>query len=95
MTDLRFTPAAIADLDGIWDYTARTWSPDQADEYVDQIHGACVGLASGDRVSQTSDIRQGYRKARVSAHMIWFREREGVIEIVRILHARMDVDRHL
>lgn len=95
MTDLLFTPAAIGDLDRIWDYTARSWSPDQADAYVDEIHGACLGLTSGDHVSQPSDIRQGYRKLRVSAHVIWFRERGDRIEIVRILHVRMDVDRHL
>lgn len=42
-----FSPAAVADIGAIWDYTAETWGIDQADRYVDDIHGACVALAGG------------------------------------------------
>ncbi|MBO7585159.1 MAG: type II toxin-antitoxin system RelE/ParE family toxin [Bacteroidales bacterium] len=30
MAKIRFSRKAIADLDGIWEYTAETWSEDQA-----------------------------------------------------------------
>ena len=42
---LRFTPAARADLIGIWDYTARHWDMDQADLYLEELHGICLALA--------------------------------------------------
>ena len=44
---LTFSPAAIADIGAIWDYTAETWSVGQADHYVDDIRNACVALAGG------------------------------------------------
>jgi len=44
-----FSPAAIADLEGIWDYTAEQWGLDQADLYIDSIRDACIGLANGEK----------------------------------------------
>ncbi len=46
---LIFSPAAEADLEQIWRYTAETWNPDQADEYIMQIHSSCPELATGRR----------------------------------------------
>ena len=44
MTKIRLSRKAIADLDGIWDYTAQTWSEEQAVIYYRQIYGAIQGL---------------------------------------------------
>ena len=41
------------------------------------------------------DLRQGYIKYRTGRHDIYFCEIQTGIEIVRILHQKMDVDRHL
>lgn len=46
MKPLAFSPAAEADIDGIWDYSAETWGPDQADRYTDEIRDACLALAN-------------------------------------------------
>jgi toxin ParE1/3/4 len=40
------------------------------------------------------DIRQGCRRYAEGSHTIFYREVGGDIEIVRILHGRMDPDRH-
>ncbi len=40
-------------------------------------------------------IRQGYRHRNVERHMIYFRITDYGIAIIRILHERMDVTRHL
>ena len=42
-----------------------------------------------------SDVRPGYRRLNVEQHRIYYREVSDRIDIVRMLHARMDVDRHL
>jgi toxin ParE1/3/4 len=43
-----------------------------------------------------SHIRPGYRKQLSGRHVIYYREtEEGVIEVVRVLHQRMDVVRRL
>lgn len=49
MSRVTFSPAAIADIDGIWDYTAETWGVDQAEHYTDDIRDTCDALAEGER----------------------------------------------
>ncbi|WP_348626341.1 type II toxin-antitoxin system RelE/ParE family toxin [Aminobacter sp. AP02] len=44
---LLFSPAAEADLEQIWHYTADTWSPEQANQYVLQIHRCGLDIARG------------------------------------------------
>ena len=41
------------------------------------------------------DIRKGYRVYHVGRHLIFYRQKSTAIEIVRILHDRMDVETHL
>lgn len=47
MSRVTFSPAAIADIDGIWDYTAEMWVVDQAEHYIEGIRGTCNALAAG------------------------------------------------
>lgn len=95
MRELRLSPAAAADLDAIWEYTAEQWSADQADRYIDEIRDACRALAAGRKRGRAADVRPGYLTYALSAHMIYFRDRDNGIEVIRILHQRMDADRHL
>ena len=42
------------------------------------------------------EVRPGYRKHAVGSHTLYYRIASAdVIDVVRILHQRMDVDRHL
>jgi toxin ParE1/3/4 len=41
------------------------------------------------------NIRSGYRKFPAGLHVVFFRASESRIVIVRILHRRMDFERHL
>ena len=34
VVEYRLSPAALTDLDAIWEYTARTWSVSQAETYI-------------------------------------------------------------
>ncbi len=96
MTGFILSPAAQADVEHIWDYTADRWGLDQAERYVRDIGDACQELASGSRQSRAVDIREGYRKALVGSHLLFFKsDDEGQIVIVRILHQKMDTNRHL
>ena len=97
MTRFLLTPAARADLDSIWDYTVERWGVDQAERYVLAIRDVCLALAQG--VLPDGDaghVRPGLRKVPSGAHILYFRRRgDGTAEIIRILHRRMDEDRHL
>lgn len=95
MKAIRFTPAAEADLEAIWDYSAEHWGIAQADRYTDDIRDACVALASSEKRGRSVDIREGYRKFSTGSHMIYFIERADMLAVIRILHTSQDVQRHL
>ncbi len=89
------TPLARADLEDIWLYTFERWSPEQADRYHKDIIAAIESLADGSVTGRTVDIRDGYFKHAVGSHLLFYRITDNGLEIVRVLHQRMDVGRHL
>ncbi len=93
MSGYLLSPAAQADLSDIWDYTAHNWGVTQAERYILGIREACEALADGRRKGRSADdIRPGYRKLPVGSHVLFFRiTSDGEIDVVRILHQRMDV----
>ena len=96
MTRYVLSPAARADMEDIWRYSVERWSAAQAERYVLAIRDACDDLASGVQAGQDAgDIRAGYRRLRVGSHVLFFRQSGRVIEVVRILHQRMDLPSRL
>jgi toxin ParE1/3/4 len=96
MTAYRFTPAARRDLSEIWDYTERRWDPQQAEKYANEIRAAVERVAEDPRRGRAVDeVRDGYRMFAVGSHLIFFIEGADDITVVRILHQRMDPNRHL
>lgn len=95
MSRLVFSPAAAADIDSIWNYTAETWGVAQAESYTDDIRDACMVLAAGERLGRKVDLREGYLKYQVGRHFLFYRATDTGIEVIRILHQSMDVNRHL
>ena len=91
----RLSPRARHDLEEIWRYTAIRWSPKQADRYTRDIIDAAEGLASGALAGQPVDVRDGYQKRRSGSHVIYYRFTDETLDVIRILHGRMDVSRHL
>ncbi|MDK4714736.1 type II toxin-antitoxin system RelE/ParE family toxin [Rhizobium sp. CNPSo 4039] len=89
------SPLAVADLEGIWRYTVENWSARQAEIYHAEIVEAFEGLASDLKNGRPADVRDGYFKYAVGSHVIYYLLRDGEIAIIRILHRRMDVGRHL
>jgi toxin ParE1/3/4 len=41
------------------------------------------------------DVGAGYRRQKASSHLIFYREVPGAIEVVRVLHEKMDIGSHL
>lgn len=92
---MRLTPRAVADLEQIWSYTAATWSLDQAERYHNAIVAALDALVSGCRRGRATAVRAGYLKYAVGSHLVFYRVAGHGIDVIRILHQSMDVDRHL
>ncbi|MBR0556665.1 type II toxin-antitoxin system RelE/ParE family toxin [Ciceribacter sp. L1K23] len=95
MKALALSPAAEADLNEIWDYSAAAWGVDRADRYIDDIRDGCERLCFGTIRGRPADIRTGYLKHAVGSHMIYFRSSSDRVEIIRILHQRQDANRNL
>ena len=91
----RLSPLAEADLEDIWLYTLRQWSLEQADQYHQNIMTAVAGLASGRFIGQQADIREGYWKYKTGVHVIYYRVSDDCLDVIRVLHGRMDVDLQL
>ena len=89
------SPRAEADLEEIWLYTYKFWSIEQADGYQAAIVDAFNGLATGRKTGRAVDIRDSYIKYAVGSHLIFFRLTESELIVVRVLHQRMYVGRHL
>lgn len=77
-------------------YTRKQWGKAQQIRYLTQLDCAFHELADKPDIGRTcDDIREGYFKYGVGKHIIFYRHRKGQIEIVRILHGRMDIEQHL
>ena len=84
-----------ADIEEIWDYTAERWGDDQAERYVGALRRAIEIVAADPKKGRVADhIRRGYRRYSVGSHVLFFRVVGDNIDVIRVLHQRMDFDRH-
>jgi toxin ParE1/3/4 len=77
------SPFAEIDLEEIWFYTFQNWSLAQADSYLRDLVAAFEGLASGTKRGREVDVRPDYLKCPLGSHMIYFRDRNDQIEVMR------------
>ena len=85
------------DMDDIYHYTLMKWSKEQADRYynliLDEIDYICIAPNSG---KQITHVKRAYNVSKVKSHLIYYRLNEtDVIEIIRILHEKMDIGNKL
>ena len=96
MPGYTLSPAAQVDIENIWNCTAKRRGKTQAERYTRELQAACEALIDSSRVGlPANDIRSSYRKAAVDSHMTFYRLQENTVEVIRMLHQRMDVERHL
>lgn len=88
---------AIDDLNHIWLYTFKKWSLHQADRYYNLIIEEINFIARNfDKGKNQNHIREGYYSSKVKSHIIFYKKQtDGKIEIIRILHERMDMEDRL
>ena len=90
------TKKAKDDLKAIGRYTQETWGREQRNRYLSLLDAVFQNLAVHPLIGRDcSVIRPGYRKQGIGKHIVYYRQIEnGEIEIVRVLHERMDVEQH-
>lgn len=91
------TNKAIADVLEIGRYTEEHWGQVQRDKYLSLIDGSFSSIAQNSTQGRDcSDIKTGYRKKNIGSHVIFYRQiADDKIQIVRVLHGRMDYASHL
>lgn len=103
MKSLVYAPAALDSFDDILEYTADTFGEAQAVTYTEQLVARIEALAAGagPRARPCEFLMRGnadvagltyYREA---SHFLILLETADTLEVVEILHGRMDLDRHL
>lgn len=89
---------ASEDIENIWLYTFENWSLEQADRYVNLIFDEIEYLFDNPMSGKDfSHVRKNYRCSKVKSHLIFYRfiEKQSGIEIIRVLHQRMDIENRL
>ena len=89
------TTKALEDLKSIGRFTENKWGRDQRNKYLTMLDSTFNSIAHQPGVGTICDyIRPGYRKYHVGRHLIFYRQGDTCIEIIRILHDSMDIERH-
>jgi toxin ParE1/3/4 len=89
---LRFRPAALADLEDIYDYIAED-NPAAAGEFVALIRAKCAFLQKtpcGGRIRP--EIRDDLRSFSVKTYVIFYRACDDVVEIVNVIRGSRDIE---
>ena len=91
-----YRPAALDDLDQIFEVTLETWGVAQAEYYLSQLRAAVDGVVEHPRSGRIYDVAATeYRAVRSGRHLIFYRLDLDTIVVVRILHDRMDIPSRL
>ncbi|MDL2144201.1 type II toxin-antitoxin system RelE/ParE family toxin [Flavobacterium tructae] len=93
MAKYYLTNKAVEDLAEIWNYTFEEWSENQADKYYGQLLSSCQDVADDPGLGRKYDmVTKKLLGFKTNRHILFYRIiSNSEIEIVRILHERMDL----
>ena len=95
---LRIVNSELAEVDllEIWLYTAEEWNLSQADSYLAQLSNTLKNLMDHPEIGKDrSDLRKGYRSLLINHHLAFYRLVGDEIQIMRVLHESVDLEKHL
>jgi len=88
---------AIDDLNNIWKYSFEKWSENQADIYYATLKFACKEIGENPEIGKEYfGVHKNLLGLSVGKHIIFYQLiSEHEIEVVRILHERMDLEKRI
>ena len=97
MKKYHLTNKAVEDLSDIWNYTLVTWSERQADLYYEMLINFCMEIANNPAIGKNYDgISEELYGLPANKHVIFYKViANNKVEIVRILHGRMDLKKRI
>jgi len=96
MAKYELTEAADHDLNDIYIYSYREFGEAKADAYFRSLEDCFERLAEFPDIGRSIEhIRPDYFRFPHASHTVYFMKVTGGIRIVRVLHQRMDPERHV
>ena len=96
MIKLKILPQAVKDLESTYEFTFTSWRNHQAEKYQDELYDAMITICQNPQIGSIYYFKKGnYRKLNANRHLIFYRQTNVEIVIVRILHERMDLNLNL
>lgn len=96
MASYSLSSKAAADLEGIYEYTILKFGLEQARVYLFGLHERFQMLAEQPTQGRKADeLALGLRRVEYQSHIVFYIPKNNGIRIVRVLHQRMDVTKHL
>ena len=95
MRELLISRLADADLADIADFTIAEFGIAQARKYRDQFQACFDSLLANPLLGRSADeVAPGLRRIRQQAHVVFYEADADAVLIVRVLHHRMDFEKH-
>ncbi|MBU0728843.1 MAG: type II toxin-antitoxin system RelE/ParE family toxin [Proteobacteria bacterium] len=83
---------AIEDLMELWLYVAND-SPQSADKFIDHIQQQCLLICSTPKIGrERGELLPGLRSLPVKRYIVYYRIKNEVIEIVRVMSGYRDIE---
>ena len=97
MVNIILRQEAIDDLNNIWEYTFEKWSENQADKYYAMLKLTCKEIGENPELGREyNGISKNLLGLKSGKHIIFYQLiTETEIEVIRILHERMDLKNKL
>jgi toxin ParE1/3/4 len=96
MASYSLSSKAVADLEDIYEYTIIHFGLEQARVYLLGLHGRFQMLAEQPTQGRKADeLAPGLRRVEYQSHVVFYIPKDHGVLIVRVLHQRMDVTRHV
>lgn len=93
---LVIAPAAKNDLKGIYQYGLRQWGQAQSDNYLLAIKHQLWLLTEQPLIGvERPELLPHIRSLPIQSHILFYRVTANQLEIIRVLHARQDPQRHM
>lgn len=93
---LILSPEAQDDLADILRYTSKRWGQDQLYSYRDRLDDALRSVSRNPQIGRRDPaLPETHRLYFVGSHVMVYRTRNETIEVIRILHQRMSIARHI
>jgi len=88
-----WSPEAIADLEAIWDFYAEAAGPRTAEKMIREIAATCRTVEEHPFIGRArEEVRPGLRSLVSHPNVVFYRVRNDIPQIVRVLDGRRDID---